>query len=169
MKLNKTLRITTICTVCAALIAVIFFYLPFISVVDVTFHGMIITEDGTVLRQTTIELDGSVHNYLFKEDTVQLAFRTDDADWRHCAKPATPYPSADPYIDVPYISTLTYVISGDDSVRCCYAVSLVEGYFIAGYLDTPGKFLVGSTQENTEPETILAYFSQWIDFYFPKQ
>lgn len=168
MKLHKTLRIVILCAVCAALAAAALYFLPFVRDVNLKFAGAVVTAEGDILENTNITLSGQKLNYLFQEDKVQLWVKTESSDWIFATQ-ASPAKFRDPYIDVPYMSMYTAIASGTDSSLGYYAVSLEDGYFIAGYWNDPSKFLVGSKNENIEPETILEYFSQWIDFYFPEQ
>ena len=162
---KRTLLISQIAVICL-LIAALLYFLPLPTEVDTSFHGAVVTADGDILKTVDINVDGSKHNYLFKEDLVALRVSTSSDDWQF-ATPAKARSPHDMYIDVPYMSIPTGIASTADYSGGYYALCLEYGYFIAGRNDDHTRFLVGSTDADTDPATILEFFSAWIDFYFP--
>ena len=148
-------------------ISVALWFIPIATTVDLSLHGYVITSDGEILETVEIDVYGPMNRYLFKEDQFALHISTNSESWNF-ATPSSMASAHDPYIDIPYMSFFTHIISlpAERSGGGNFALSLEDGYFIAGYYNDNTRFLVGSTSANTNPTTILEYFSDYIDFYF---
>ena len=147
-------------------IATALWFFPNAITVDVSFHGYVITLDGQILETVDIDINGLKNDYLFKEDQFALRITTSSDDWNF-STPAAMLSAQDPYIDVPYLSFPTHIISSDDqSGGGWFALSLENGCFIAGRNHDNTKFLIGSSNADVDPIAVMEFFSEYITFYF---
>ena len=161
-------KIYPVLLVCIAIliIAACLWFIPNATTVDISFHGYVVSSDGEILETVDIHVNGPKNSYLFKEDQFALRVSTSSDEWS-ISTPASMGSARDPYIDVPYLSFFTHITSSDEqSGGGNFAVSLEDGYFIAGRNHDSTKFLIGSTSADTDPSVILEYFSEYIALYF---
>lgn len=72
MHVYKFLRITAICMICIAFVAVALYFIPWPTRIDMEMSCSEVTQDGDVLTEGTFTLRGWQLNYLFKEDRITV-------------------------------------------------------------------------------------------------
>lgn len=151
------------------MLLVALYFVPLSKNIDLKIHGgVFITAEGQygrVVEEVELEISGHKIEYLFQEDQLQLFIKTNSSNWRFSFDTST-FSTDDPYSNASFITIPCEISTSRATYQGYFAIDFEKGYFIAGCLIDPNKFLIGCTDYFTDKETILNHFSDWISYYF---
>lgn len=129
-------------------------------------QGTWITADGQVLETLAFSLSGEIEKHSKERDILRLNIRLpEDFDYVIPEEPTIFYSNAE------VVESVSYYICGGayclertsgDMTLVELALSEKQEFMILYFSETPGTFLVASTNHNVKPEEILAYFDFFV-------
>lgn len=142
---------------------------PEYTQIDWDMQGTLVTTDGQVLETLAFSLSGKIEKDPQERDTLRLNITLpEDFDYMISEEPTVFYSAAEAVESVPYyICGETYCLNRDSSAMTLVELALSEQqeFVILYFQETPGTFLVASTNKAVTPQQILGYF----DFFVKQQ
>ena len=148
------------------------------NTVDWTMHGVVVNSQGEVNKYTEYQVgqftvSGSIHDEADKIATMKLRIIMTE-NFRYMFDNAghpndrTKYISMNrKYTDEPYyvFSHFTYDRFANESTFAYMALDQEKEFMIFNWDDDKDLYLVASTDPDTDPNEILAYFQKFIEDY----
>lgn len=159
--MRKIVKIICIVLCVAALVAAGLYYIPLKTTIDQDMYGVIITEDGTVVTETNVEISGSIKEYLFKSNCLNMDVALEGAEiagnqtvnltksWKDLG--ARPFYYG--YYDI-YSAALNRFVTG------FFGLSFARDWVVLTFPEETGKYFVASTNPDFDTQEILKAFHE---------